>query len=148
MRTATIFILFSLGACSLRQAPDGGTLSDQIGEQLKQGDGTTVDLAALAPFAWTRFCAFEPYTTEERAEEALGFNWRYRWSAVEDLDDRNYLVFLDGSEVVAAFDHTLDLGNFAELDSVCYARDEARFTVSEQGRLVGGAPHYVLQAVP
>ena len=136
MRTVAVLFLIGLGACSPREAPGGGDLSGRITERVEQGEGARVDLASLAPFEWTRFCAFHPYTTEAAAEELLGFGWPYEWSAVERLEDRNYLVFLNGDEVAAAFDHTRKRGDFAGLDPVCFSRNEARFVVREQGRLV------------
>ena len=107
-----------------------------------------MDLDALASFEWTRFCAFGPYTTEDVAEDELGFRWPYAWSRVEDLDDRNYLVFVNGDEVVAAFDHARNLGDFAGLDPACHARDDARFVVRERGQFGSGAPYYVMHAAP
>ena len=146
MRTPWLFLLVGLSACGIVKAPEAPGLSERIAERVAEGDGAVVDLATLAPFGWTRFCAFRPYTTEDVAAEALGFRWPFQWSAVEYMDDRSFLVFLRGGQVVAAFDHTLDRGDFARLGTTCVPRANARFVVSRQGKLTNGQPHYVLRS--
>lgn len=94
-----------------------------------------LDLDSLASFEWTRFCAFPPYTSQDWAEDSLGFAWRYRWSNVQHLDGITYLVFVDEDAVVAAFDHARGLGDFSYLDRRCYGRQLARFNVREEGLL-------------
>lgn len=151
MRTVTFLVLFGLSACATDPPPeapwDGDGLSDQIAVRVEEG--ATLDLAALAPFEWMRFCAFHPYTTAERAQKALGFQWPYAWDTSVDHDEvANFLVFVNGNTVVAAFDHTRDRGDFAGLDAECFKRTDARFVVSAQGRLVSGNPHFILRTVP
>ena len=151
MRTVILFVLLCLSACATDSAPealpDGDGLSDRIAARVE--DGAEIDLAALAPFEWTRFCAFQPYTTRERAEEALGFSWPSTWDTSIGHDEvANLLVFVNGNAIVAAFDHTRGRGDFAGLDQVCFERADARFVVSTQGRLASGDPHLVLRSVP
>lgn len=147
VRASLLALTLLVGACSSRpNAPGDVGVSGRIADQVERGDGTEVDLAALAPFEWTRFCAFGPYTTQEVAETSLGFDWPYAWSQVELLDDRSYLVFVNGRTVVSAFDHSRGLGGFAQTDPTCFARRDARFTVREDGRRSDGRPHSVLRA--
>jgi hypothetical protein len=143
-----LIALLGLSACATSEAPSDRGLSDRIAAEVERGERATVDLAALAPFEWTRLYVFPPYTTEETAENALGFPWPYAWSAVEHDDTRTFLVLVNGEEVVAAFDHSRGHGDFAGLSRTSYSPDSARFVVRKQGLLAGGDPHYVLRPAP
>ena len=100
-------------------------------------------MAEIAPGEWTRFCAFHPYTTKSMAEDTLGFRWRYGWSSVSSYDGINYLVFVNGDDVVSAFDYPLGRGNFYDLPRFCYDRAEASFVVREKEQS-DGSPFYTL----
>lgn len=115
-------------------------MADRIAAAVDGGEGLTLDMAELAPFEWGRFCAFEPYTTEQVGERALGFDWPYAWSDVEVLDDRAYLVFVDDGRIVSAFDHERSRGAFAGMDPPCVRRERALFTVVENGISTAGEP--------
>ena len=105
-------------------------------------------MAEAAPFEWDRFCAFAPYTTEEMAEQRLGFDWRYAWSNVESLDDRAYLVFLDGDSVVSTFDYSRGRGDFSGLEPPCVEREHATYVVVEDGLSTSGAPWLEVRLSP
>jgi hypothetical protein len=149
MQRLILIVLLTVAACGKPQAPvaplDEYDVSRAIALRVEEGEGTTIDLAALAPFDWTRFCAFHPYTTQTMAEEALGFRWPYEWSSVEHLDDRNYLVFLKDEDVVAAFDYPRGEGDFASFRATCVARQDAKFIVAQQGKSGSGKPFLVLR---
>lgn len=140
--------LLGLVACADNEPPGDRGIPDRIAAEVSRGTGAVVDLAVLAPFEWTRFCAFGPYTTQEAAEDELGFRWPYTWGNIEHLDDRSYLVFVNGDSVVAAFDYPRGRGDFHWLDSACYERATARFVIVEQGLMTDGAPHLVLRPEP
>lgn len=148
MRVSLLFLPLLLSACASRPgaAPGDDGVSVRIADQVGRGDGTDIDMATLAPFEWTRFCAFGPYTTQEVAETALGVDWPYAWSQVERLDDRTYLVFMNGRTVVSAFDHGRGDGGFAQENAACADRRDARFTVRKDGLRTDGKPFYVLRA--
>ena len=152
MQAKLLPLLLGLSACGLTGPPGGGDLSEKLGERVHESYGETIDFSELAPFEWTRFCAFHPYTTEEMAEEELGFDWPYRWSGEKSNEGTNYLVFLNGGNVVAAFDHPSDQGNFEMREEPCRERSAAQFNVrtvdSPQGRFVEGLPVLVPQPVP
>ena len=147
--------LVCLSACRA-DAPGGrppgdGGLSDRIASAVREG--ALVDLEALAPSAWTRVCAFSPYTTQAMAEQVLGFAWPYAWGNIEHLDDFSFVVLVDdrradGEQVVAALEQPRNRGDFAGLDSPCVPRDRARFTVRRDGDLASGAAHLVLRPSP
>ena len=66
LRSLSVFVsLCLLGACVSHAPPGDQGLSDRIAELVQQAPDTTLNLAALAPFHWTRLYIFEPYTTEE-----------------------------------------------------------------------------------
>ena len=143
-----LVVLATLSACGLRQPPEDEGIADSIAAAVEPGDGATLDVTDAAPLKWDRFCAFEPYTTEEVAERALGFDWRYAWSDVEMLDDRTYLVFVDGDRVVSAFDYERSRGDFAGLEPPCVERERARFAVVEDGTSTTGEPWLELRWAP
>ena len=149
MRAAFLLVvLATLPACGLRQPPGDDGVADRIAAAVKHGDGAMFDMADAAPFEWDRFCAFEPYTTERAAERALGFDWRYAWSDVEVLDDRAYLVFVDGDRVVSAFDYDRGRGDFAGVDPPCVERERAQYVVVDDGTSVAGEPWLQVRRAP
>lgn len=110
-----------------RQWPrNQGTLM-ALRERVAAGPGV-VDFAALAPFEWTRLEVFEPYTTKEIAERRLGFSWPYKWSAVEVLDDRQFLVFLDSTRIVTAFEVRASLAHLVA-PAGSFTPQSARFVI-------------------
>lgn len=100
-------VLVALGAgylaWSTRQWPDDHGARDRLLARLAEGNGV-LDMAEITSFPWTRLEIFGPYTTKEDASQRLGFPWPYKWSAVEFQDDRVFLVFVDSTRVVAAFE--------------------------------------------
>lgn len=144
--TGFVFVLMIiLSGCS-ESAPVGDrSLPNRLERAIQAGEGHSVRFDSLTSFQWGQFCVFPPYTTESIAEEALGFEWEYSWSAVENLDDRVYLVFVDRGEVIAAFEYRRERGDFAFLEQQCYTPEEAHFAVRNEGVLKNGDPHYVLR---
>jgi hypothetical protein len=149
-RALSIFVsLGLLGACVSHASPGDQGLSDRIAGLVQRAPDTTLNLAALAPFHWSRLYIFEPYTTEEVAERVLGFDWQYEWGAIEARDDRALLVFVDSGRVVAALEQTYDRGNFAHAArGVGYPRDSATFRLHIQDTLTNGAPDVVARWQP
>ena len=143
-----LLVLAILPACGLRQPPGDQGVADRIKTAVDPGDGVTFDMADAAPFEWDRFCAFEPYTTEQVAERDLGFDWRHSWSDVETLDDRTYLVFVNQDRVVSAFDYDRSDGDFAGLEPSCVDRERARFVAVENGVSASGEPWMELRPLP
>ena len=149
MSRLILLIVVALTACSpgdSADAPGDHGVSERIAEQVRNGEGTTINLGDLTPFEWTRFYVFSPYTPKERAEGALGFRWPYTWRTSIDHDEvANFLVFVNNGNIVAAFDHSRDKGDFAYLDSVSFPPDSARFVVQQRRDSMAGTPHLVLQ---
>jgi len=58
------------------------------------------------------------------------------------IDDRRFLVFMDSTRIVAAFDHLHEHGVFAgPLPTQGYARDSVRFLVRDHGTFPTGRPY-------
>jgi hypothetical protein len=149
-RALAVFVsLGVIGGCVSHAPPGDQGLSDRIAELTQRVPDTTLDLAALAPFHWTRLYIFEPYTTRKAAERVLGFDWQYEWGAIQARDDRVFLVFVDSGRVVAAFEQMYDRGNFAHAArGTGYPRDSATFRLDVQGTLTNGAPNVVVRWQP
>jgi hypothetical protein len=150
LRPLSVVIALALSGACISQAPPGDQgLSDRIADLAQRVPDTTVNLATLAPFHWTRLYIFQPYTSKEAAERVLGFEWPYEWGAIEGRDDRALLVFVDSGRVVAAFEQTKDRGNFAQAaGGVSYPRDSATFRLVTQDTLSNGAPNVVARWQP
>lgn len=138
-----------IGACVSHAPPGDQGLSDRVAELVQRAPDTTLDFKALAPFHWTGLYIFGPYTTEDAAERVLGFDWPYKWGAIELRDDRAFLVFVDSGRVVATLEQTYDRGNFASAArGRSYARDSATFRLSIKDTLTNGAPNVVARWQP
>lgn len=143
VRFACVTALVS--ACSAASAPGAPGVSDRIAEQIRREPGRIVDLATLAPFQWSRVYIFEPYTSQRRAERELGFQWTYRWGAIETLDDRALLVFIDSNRVAGAIEHTIDRGDFTIAGRPGgFPRDSARFVLAAPGQIPGAAKNVLV----
>lgn len=130
--------------CATRTPPGDQGLSDRIADLVRRAPDTPLNFATLAPFHWTRLYIFVPYTTKATAEQTLGFDWPYAWGAIEGRDDRALLVFVDSARVMAAFEQTIDQGNFTSAArSAGYPPDSATFRFQHQGQLSNGAPNVV-----
>jgi hypothetical protein len=107
-------------------------ISGSLADEVHRGPDTVVDFAKVAPFAWDRVFIFPPYTTREQIDSSLGFHWAgARWSAVQNYEGWNLLVFVHDGAVVCWFDHGRLDGDLMHLpDSKGYSRDQARFRVN------------------
>ena len=146
---SVIISLGLLGGCLSHAPPGDQGLSDRIAALARSRPDTTLNLATLAPFHWTRLYVFEPYTTKAAAERVLGFDWQYDWGAIEARDDRMLLVFVDSGRVVATFEQMYDRGNFLHAArSTGYPRDSAIFRLQIEDTLTNGAPNVVARWQP
>jgi hypothetical protein len=71
-------------------------------------------LASVTEFEWDRVYAFPPYTSPEAIERELGFDWGGAGDSESRSNDVWYLlVFVNGGQVVRAFDHEMVRGHLA-----------------------------------
>lgn len=120
----------SFGVGSGRYPGDQG-LSAALTREVAKGPGTTVDVKALTRFPWTEMLIFGPYTDILAVGKATGRRWRGS-SSIFSTEGANLVVFLNGRDVVAQFDHPEQGGDFV-LDSVGVTRRtraSARFIVT------------------
>ncbi|MFN3314476.1 MAG: hypothetical protein ACK46Q_13555 [Hyphomonas sp.] len=150
LRSALVsfLVIATVSACGPGRPPGDQGAAARIATVVEGGAGSSLDMAAAAPFEWDRFCAFPPYTTAEAAGGTLGFEWPHAWSAVDLRDDRAYLVFVREGRVVSAFDYDRSRGDFAALGPQCFERERARFVVAERGVSTTGAPWLELHPAP
>jgi hypothetical protein len=109
------------------------SVSRALSERMRRGPGTTVDFAEIAPFPWERVYVFGPYTSHERIQETLGFDWPgVRRTTVQGGKSVNLVVFVRDGTVVHWFEHPRREGLEGLVDPRGYAREEARFPVCGQ----------------
>ena len=129
-----LVVLAGLGYAvwSARQWPGDRGMMERLRERTATDSGV-LDLTSITPFHWTRLEIFGPYSSRGEAERRLGFEWAYKWSAVEYRDDIDFLVFVDSNRVAAAFELPHSTAVVSAPDSRVL-RDAARF-VSDHGTL-------------
>lgn len=111
-----------LGACS---SSDKG-ISEKLTEEFDSSTSTPIDMTQVGPSVWERLCVLGPYSTNETAEQALGFKWDVEGkSEVVTNDGINLLLFVKGQEVLAYSEHRRDKGDFLKLEPRCLTRTQA-----------------------
>ena len=71
-------------------------------------------------------CVLTPYTNNEAASNTLGFPWdAEKYTAIEDHDGINVLVFIQDNQVLAYTEHPRNQGDFSRLAPGCLARNQA-----------------------
>lgn len=150
-RTVRSLFRWVLGTAALVACgpPGGNGAAERVADLVDANVGQVVDLRDVVTEPWTRLFIFGPYTTQAHAERMLGRPWPYRWGDIDMLDDRTFLVFLDSSRVVAAFDQLNEHGVFpGPHPSSGYARDSVRFRVYNHGTFQSGNPYRKLVWAP
>lgn len=146
-----LFARWVLGTAGLIACgpPGGSGAAERIADQVDAHVGQVIDLRDAVTDPWTRLFIFGPYTTQAHAERVLGRPWPYRWGDIDVLDDRTFLVFMDSSRIVAAFDQLNEHGLFpGPHPAKGYARDSVRFRVHDRGIFPTGNPYRELIWAP
>ena len=111
----------------------GGSAGPNIGAALgraaldpRSGYPAEVDLAALAPFAWTRVYVFGSDTTAAAIEGALGFRWRDTSFQLPG-GASGLLVFVNGVRVVRELRFTSSEPRLDCISGRSFSRASARF---------------------
>ena len=106
-------------------------------------NSATVDLATVGPPNWERVCILGPYSSNERAQQILGFKWdAHGKSSIASNDGINLLVFVRGQKVVGFAEHPRNKGDFLKLSSTCLSRSNAVLIRQfESGGWVQLVPH-------
>ena len=105
-------------------------LADAIRRDYIASGGKVIDLPKSVPHAWQRVCILGPYSSSKQADALLGFDWKVEaHSDIARSEDINLLIFIKGTDVVAAVDYPRADGDLGYLAPSCYLRTNARFTL-------------------
>ena len=123
MKTSSLILLLMLiYGCS----SGGSAISEQITAQFDASRTTPIDLSVVGPASWERVCALSPYTTNQTAEQVLGFKWDAESkTSIAGSDGINVLVFVQNQQVVAYTEHPRNKGDFSKLQPRCLPRSES-----------------------
>lgn len=100
---------------------------------IKSVDGL-VNLAEVVDGEWDRVCIFSPYSTNQVAEDVLGFKWPLETeSGVGVNDGVSLLVFVKSSSVASFYEIPRNTTDFTNLGGACYGREDSVFKVDSNG---------------
>ena len=112
------FILIFLTSCSNKQ--EENEISKSIYSQLKQSEWKVIDFSKIVPFQYEKVCILGPYTTNESAEQALGFYWDVqKETEISTNDGINLIVFIKENKVISYVEHSRAKGDFWKLSRKC-----------------------------
>ena len=121
-RTSLALPLMLLFGCS----GGGSPISEQIAVQFEASKTAPIDLSVVGPASWERVCVLSPYTTNQTAEQVLGFKWDAESkTSIAGSDGINVLVFVQNQQVVAYTEHPRNKGDFSKLQPRCLPRSQA-----------------------
>ena len=105
-------------------------MSAAIALALKQSH--SVNLAAIISSPWDRVCFIGPYSDNARAKQVLGFDWPVESkTSISNNDGETVLVFVRAGAVERYLEHPRNLGDFADLSSECFNRNDATFRLKD-----------------
>jgi hypothetical protein len=130
------------GACS--SGTGQGEVRIELRRRFRDGleSGQPVDLGLLVAGDWDRFVVVCPSEPQTVVEDRLGFDWDGFPGTVAG-DDEALFVFPGGDEVVTWARVPRADGDLCAGGETTYDRDEAVFTVTDDGP-VDGEPYLVL----
>ena len=103
------------------------SIRNQI-EALTTSTSETIDLSQVGSSSWSRLCVLTPYSTNETAENVLGFEWDAESrTSIQNSDSITVLAFASDDEVETYVAYPRGKGDFAGGESACLARDRAQF---------------------
>jgi len=112
------FILIFLTSCSNKQ--EENEISKSIYSQLKQSEWKVIDFSKTVPFQYEKVCILGPYTTNESAEQALGFYWDVqKETEISTNDAINLIAFIKENKVISYVEHSRAKGDFWKLSRKC-----------------------------
>ena len=118
----SVVVVLLLAACTSR---DRG-ISEKLTAEFDASTSAPIDMAKIGPPGWEKLCVLGPYSTNEAAEQTLGFKWDVEHkSDVVTNDGINLLLFVKGHEVLAHSEHRRDKGDFLKLEPRCLTRTQA-----------------------
>ena len=111
-----------------------GGVASKLEARARSGAGTHIPLYEVADFSWERVVFLGPYSNQQMAKTALGFEWPgYSQFGLERSDFFSLLVFADAEHVVRAEKISRCLPDFDEpLIGTAVPRAEATFQIVER----------------
>jgi hypothetical protein len=108
-------------------------LSLSIGKQFDESKGTSVNLGTAVPGGWERVCVLGPYSTNETARKALGFDWGAETkTSIATNEGISLLLFVQENKVTSYVEHPRNRGDFSNLTAQCFPREKAQFVHSQK----------------
>ena len=99
-----------------------------IAGQFDESKGTSVNLAAAVPGNWEKVCVLGPYSTNETAKKALGFEWSAESkTSITTNEGISLLLFVRENKVIAYVEHPRNHGDFSNLTAQCFPKEKAQF---------------------
>ena len=121
-KSSLILLLTLMFGCS----SSNSVISEQITAQFDASKTTSIDLSVVGPASWERVCVLSPYTTDQTAEQVLGFKWDAESkTSIAGSDGINVLVFVQNQQVVAYTEHPRNKGDFSKLQPRCLPRSQS-----------------------
>lgn len=121
-RLSLVLPVILLLGCSGGNSP----ISEQIKVQFEASKTAPIDLSVVGPASWERVCVLSPYTTNQTAEQILGFKWDAESkTSIAGSEGINVLVFVQNQQVVAYTEHPRNKGDFSKLQPRCLPRPHA-----------------------
>jgi hypothetical protein len=121
-RSSLVLPLILLLGCS----SSSWYIKKQIVEQFEASKTAPIDLSVVEPASWERVCVLSPYTTNQTAEEILGFRWDAESkTSIAQNDGINVLVFVQNQQVVAYTQYPRNKGDFSKLQPRCLPRSQS-----------------------
>ena len=123
----------------------GAGVADSLAARIALGEGTVVDMRALAPFRWERLHIFPPHADAATIRGELGAEWEGAAKRLRSDDRVSLLVFVDSGQVVASIEQPRANGDFSLLyRKGGWTAKSAKFRVRRTHTTPDGNPNYIL----
>ena len=139
MRRSIAAVVLVVCACSPVKPPERDPYARTLAGAVKTAYDahTAVSVRTTTSFTWDRLFVFRPKLSPDEVNRALGISWTRAYT--DETNEYCLLVFMSGSTVT----HSL---NFARYQGDCttlpsqgpYSPASARFTVTSNGKTIGG----------
>ncbi len=102
--------------------------SSAIAKQFAESKGASVNLSTAFPGTWEKVCVLGPYSNDNIAKTTLGFEWSAETkTSIQTNEGISVLLFVQDSKVVSFVEHPRNHGDFSNLTTQCFLREEAQF---------------------
>ncbi len=128
------YMLGPAASCPKLQANLEDRITSAIADagDLSETQDGVVRLQSLTTFEWTKFYIFYPYTSVERINSTLGFEWQPsdHWTVLDYWDHSVLLMFVLDEQVVQCIEYQ-GRRAFDALDSSVFSPNKAVFVVRD-----------------